>query len=219
MNNTNYGLVQKMVNVSKNSGTVSRTVFVITIVVLLVVCVVSGFVGYQLKPLAIDSQFDPNYQSLQSSYNQLQSCYQNLTSEYNQLNSQYQQLLLPGGSTTPTPTPGTQEEVAIQGVSFDSANKIVTIYAQSKGSLTPVVNSIIIKDAAGNTVTTVGIGTISPAVTGNALATGTLYTIPSTKLTITLAPGAYTATLVTYAGNSFISPTLEVSTGISSYLR
>jgi hypothetical protein len=208
-----------MVNVSKNSGTVSRTFFVITVVVLLVVCVVTGFVGYQLKPLAVDSAFDPNYQSLQSSYSQLQLCYENLTFEYNQLNSQYQQLLLSTDSTTPTPTPDAKEDVAIQGVGFDSANKIVTIYAQSKGNLTPVVNSIIIKDAAGNTVTTVGIGIISPAVSGNALAPGTLYTIPSAKLTITLASGAYTATLVTYAGNSFISPTLEVSTGISSYLR
>ena len=64
------------------------------------------------------------------------------------------------------------ENIVVQAMSFDSARKIVTMYTQSTGGLTPVVNSIIIKDASGSTIATVGIGTISPTATGNALTTG-----------------------------------------------
>ena len=115
---------------------------------------------------------------------------------------------LPHSTPTAIPTaiPTAKEIIMVQSMSFDSTRKIVTMYAQSTGLLTPVVNSIIIKDASGSTIATVGIASISPTTTGNALATGTLYTITSTILTNALGSGTYTATLTTVAGGSFISP-------------
>ncbi len=104
-----------------------------------------------------------------------------------------------------------QEKITVQASSYSGATtKIVTIYAQTTGGPTPVVSSIIIKDSTGNTVATVGIGTISPAVTGNALAKGTLYTIPGVALATARTSGTYTATLVTNAGGSFVSPSFTV---------
>jgi hypothetical protein len=105
LKNVNYDLVYKMGNVSKGSCAVSRSVFVGSVVVLLVVCITVGFVGYyRVNALqASNDQLQTNYDNLQSSYSQLQSSstynqnlqnqYNQLQSSYNQLNSQYQQLL------------------------------------------------------------------------------------------------------------------------------
>ena len=70
--------------------------------------------------------------------------------------------------------------------------------------------SLIIKNSAGNPVTTASLGTISPALTNGAMVQGTLYTIPSGTITA-LTAGTYTATLVTNAGGSFVSPSFTVS--------
>ena len=113
---------------------------------------------------------------------------------------------LPYPTLTASPTPTAKENIIMQGISIDSTHKILTMYAQSTGVPIPVVNNIIIKDASGSTIATVGIASISPTAPGNALATGTLYTITSAVLTNALGSGTYTATLTTVAGGSFISP-------------
>ena len=114
---------------------------------------------------------------------------------------------------TPTlsPTTITQENIIVQAASFDSTHKTVTMYVQSTGGLTPVVNSIIIKDASGSTIATVGIASISPTATGNALAKDKLYSIQGVAFTNVLGSGTYTATITTAAGGSYISPTSTIS--------
>ena len=118
---------------------------------------------------------------------------------------------LPYPTLTASPTPTAKENIIMQGISIDSTHKILTMYAQSTGGLTPVVNNIIIKDASGSTIAIVSIASISPTAPGNALATGTLYTITSAVLTNALGSGTYTATLTTVAGGSFISPAYLLS--------
>ena len=103
------------------------------------------------------------------------------------------------------------ENIIVQAMSFDSTRKIVTMYVQSTGGLTPVVNSIIIKDASGSTIATVGIASISPIATGNALAKDNLYSIQGVALTNVLGSGTFTATLTTAADGSYISPTSTIS--------
>ena len=98
-----------------------------------------------------------------------------------------------------------QEKISVQASSYDSTGKIVTLYAQSTGGPLPPTTglNIIIKDVSGNTVTS--ISATSAAWTGGALAK-----VTSTALTTGLTTGAYTATLVTPAGGSFVSPSFNV---------
>lgn len=175
----------------KNSRAVSKAVLVTIIVIVLAVCVTAGFAVYQLRP-ANNPSPTPTPTIAPT----------------------------PTPTATPTPQPtndqgGTaaQEKISIQGVSYDAGSKVLTIYAQSTtiSDVTPVANGIIIKDTSGNTVVTLGIGTISPTATGNALAAGTLYDIQSTVYSTGLNAGTYTATLTTSAGGSFVSPSFVVS--------
>jgi uncharacterized phage infection (PIP) family protein YhgE len=71
---------QKMDNFLTNSKAVSRTIFVSSVVALLVVCVSVGFLGYNTT------------NNLQTSYNILQTDYQNLNATYTQLQITYNQL-------------------------------------------------------------------------------------------------------------------------------
>ena len=121
-----------------------------------------------------------------------------------------------GGSLSLTLTLS-NEKITIQAVSYDSANRVLTIYAQSQSSVSPVLNSIIVKDASGNTVATLGIGTITPNTTGNALSKGILYTIQANVNPNGLSTGTFTATLTTIAGSSFVSPTFAVSSQMPYY--
>lgn len=160
LNLKNKQLCMKMANMLKNSHAVSKAVLVSIIVIVLAICVTTGFVAYQLKPTAT-----PTATPTAS----------------------------PTSTPTPTPQPtddqsGTaaQEKISIQAVSYDTGSKVLTIYVQSitSGDVTPIANGIIIKDTSGNTVTTLGIGTISPTAIGNALAAGRYmtYNQPSIQL-------------------------------------
>ena len=80
-----------------NKKAISNTVFIGSVVVLAVVCVTIGFVGYyKINDLQSSyNQLHIDYQNLLTSYNQLQSSssnYQNLQTQYNQLQSSYNQL-------------------------------------------------------------------------------------------------------------------------------
>jgi flagellin-like protein len=95
-----------------------------------------------------------------------------------------------------------QEKVSVQAASGTTGG--VTLYAQSTGGPTPPTTglSIILKDGSGNVVGT-PLAATSTAWTGGALAT--------VSYTGTIAKGTYTATLVTPAGGSFVSPSFIVS--------
>jgi O-antigen/teichoic acid export membrane protein len=183
-----------MTNISKNSFAVSKTVFVSIIVVIFVVCIAAGMVAYQLKPTATPTPTPSPTPSIMPS---------------------------PTPSPTPIPTYDPHvapiERIVLQAVSYDNLNNVLTVYAQSQGDVSPVIKSIIVKDQFENTVAPLSIGVISPATTGNALAKGTLYTIPSTVYSTGLATGTYTATLVTNAGGSFVSPSFTVTNNPQSY--
>ena len=106
-----------------------------------------------------------------------------------------------------------QEKISVQASSYDATSKVITIYAQTTGGPTPVINSLIIKNSQGNTVETVAASIIGPSPVpspAGSMAQGTLYTIKGTALTTALTTGTYTATLVTSAGGSFISPSFTV---------
>jgi len=104
-----------------------------------------------------------------------------------------------------------QEKITIQSAQYkvvDSNPDTVTLLVQCTSGPQPVPQSIIIKDAMGNTVTT---GTISynpatPAPTANAWANGAIVSVVGTLATDIPVDGSYTATLVTAAGGSFVSP-------------
>lgn len=105
-----------------------------------------------------------------------------------------------------------QEKIAVQ--SANGAATSVTLIVQQTGGPNAIPTNMIIKDTGGNTVATCPIGTPTPALTNGAMVSGTLYTIPSGTITFTngatALSGTYTATLVTKAGGSFVSPTFTV---------
>ena len=105
-----------------------------------------------------------------------------------------------------------QEKISIQAASYDTNSMKVTIYAQCTGGPTPVVNSVIVKNAQGNVVATVTAAISSPSATpAGAMTQGTLYTIVTAATgTSALPTGTYTATLVTNAGGNFVSPSFTV---------
>ena len=106
-----------------------------------------------------------------------------------------------------------QEKISIQASSYTASTTTVAIYAQCTGGPTPVINSMIIKNAQGNTVATVTAAiaapTPTPSPTGS-MVQGTLYTIQGVPLSTALTTGTYTVTLVTSAGGNFVSPSFTV---------
>jgi hypothetical protein len=124
-------------------------------------------------------------------------------------------------SPTPTvsPTPIVSDQYAYgytppaQALTIQAANynsSVVTLYVQQTSGFPANPTTIIIKDTSGNTVETVGVASISPALTSDAMATGTLYKITSSTITTTLTSGSYKATLITQTLNSFASPIFVV---------
>jgi flagellin-like protein len=102
------------------------------------------------------------------------------------------------------------EKISIQSASGTTSS--VTLLAQQTSGPAAVPQDIIIRDAAGNAVATCSVGTVTPTLaTGNTMAAGTLYTIPSGALSASLTSGSqYSATLITKAGGSFVSPSFNV---------
>jgi flagellin-like protein len=95
-----------------------------------------------------------------------------------------------------------QEKVAVQGFAIDS-DGAYSVYAQTTNGQPVTVNSIIIKDSAGNTVgvsTDMQIGTNDPILAAD----GSLATLTGTSTALTLG-NSYTATLTTAKGGSFVS--------------
>jgi flagellin-like protein len=99
-----------------------------------------------------------------------------------------------------------QEKIAVQSVSADATGSITVLLQSTSGS--PVVQNFIVKDSSGNQFAVVNAGTTTPTPDpGPGLSTGTLYSITGAT-TVTLTSGnSYTVTVVTRAGNNFVSPT------------
>ncbi len=89
----------------------------------------------------------------------------------------------------------------------------VSVYVQQTSGPAATVNGLIIKDSSGNIIASAtGILMTAPIPTPSpnpsTLSTGTLTTITGTVGI--LAPGAYTVTVTTAAGGSFVSPSFTV---------
>ena len=97
-----------------------------------------------------------------------------------------------------------QEKVTVQAVSYSGTT--LTVYVQQTGGPAATINGLIVKDSSGNTVasaTNIGVAP-SPSPTTVTLTSGTLTTITASATIST--PGAYTVTVTTAAGGSFVSP-------------
>jgi len=98
-----------------------------------------------------------------------------------------------------------QEKVAIQAVS--GTGTTITAYAQSISGGSVVLDSAIVKNAAGATI---GTGTI--AYGGGATGVTSALTTVTVTSTATLTAGtSYTVTLVSEAGGSFVSPSFQAT--------
>jgi flagellin-like protein len=99
------------------------------------------------------------------------------------------------------------EKVTVQGASISVASG-VTVYAQSTNSLNVTVTSLIIKNTNGDVVSNLAL------TTGNLLTNnGALVTIgPITGATNIVAGTAYSITLTTARGGSFVSPQVVAGT-------
>ncbi len=182
-----------MGNLQKNKKAVSNALFVGAIVVLLIVCGVIGLTAVNLQN-RVDT-LQTNYIQLSNDYNNLQQQIRNLQTSVNELNQQI--------AGTPTPIPVSQtEKVAIQAVSINSS-KIATVYTQSLSGRTITIVQGILKDSSGNTVfdthNEIGASTLAEG--------GMLREIYLDFSSVTMYSGrAYTVTLVSAEGNSFVSP-------------
>jgi archaeal type IV pilus assembly protein PilA len=97
-------------------------------------------------------------------------------------------------------TAGT-EKVAVQGVTLSVANGL-TIYAQSTNNVNVTINSAVIKNPNGDIVW----ATPSTWAGATLLSTGALTTMgPITGLTGVSAGNAYTVTIVSSKGGSFVA--------------
>ena len=94
-----------------------------------------------------------------------------------------------------------QEKVAIEAVQCSALNS-VTVWAKSTGGGPVLIKEAILKDAAGNVIS------LDTAVALSLLADGTLNTEALT-FTNMVTGYTYTVTLVSQAGNQFVSPTFK----------
>ena len=109
-----------------------------------------------------------------------------------------------------------QEKVTVQGASISKGGNTI-IYLEQTGGPAASLNSIIFKDASGNTLGDVAAvnANIAPAVTGTTLASGTMYTITVSTTTVASSitvGSSYTLTVTTAAGGSFVSPSVVATT-------
>jgi archaeal type IV pilus assembly protein PilA len=96
-----------------------------------------------------------------------------------------------------------QEKVAVQSASVATGDTAITVYYQSTSGPLPTITGLVVKNSSGNSIAT--ITTIAGGATPTA--TGVLTQLTATAPASTLTSGsAYTLTLVTKAGGSFVSP-------------
>jgi hypothetical protein len=101
-----------------------------------------------------------------------------------------------------------QEKVAVQGASIKVGGIVtgqVSVYAQSTNTQAVTIDSMIVKDSAGNTVTV-----LTPLTSATLSGDGSLVTVsyiksPGGALTGITVGQPYTVTLVSTKGGSFVS--------------
>ncbi len=108
-----------------------------------------------------------------------------------------------------------QEKITVQGASIASATQKVTVYVEQTSGPAATVNSLIIKNADGATVSVVsGTGSLSnnggAGAASIALTSGTLYTISGIASGLTSGT-SYSITVTTAAGGSFVSSQVVAS--------
>src|SRR5512137_1379158 len=98
-------------------------------------------------------------------------------------------------------TNAAQEKVTVQGFAIKTTGAF-TVYAQSTNQIDVTVNSVIIKDGSGTTIGIVSTLTGTPKLDKS----GSISTLGGSILPVPSLSGAYTATLTTSSGGSFVSP-------------
>jgi len=106
-----------------------------------------------------------------------------------------------------------QEKITIQSAQYKvvgtttGTDDTITLLVQCTSGPQPNPQSIIIKDSMGNTAgTATAVITPTPSAGANPFASGALVTIVGTMTADLTVDGSYTATFVTAAGGSFVSP-------------
>jgi flagellin-like protein len=99
-----------------------------------------------------------------------------------------------------------QEKIAIETVIVDATNDKVTAYAKSTGGGDIVITDAILKDASGNTVEVKQLGAANVTLPAD----GTLKAVVCQFTGGSVDAGyTYTVTLVSQAGNQFVSPSFK----------
>lgn len=98
-----------------------------------------------------------------------------------------------------------QEKVAIQAV--EGTGLAVTIYAQSTGGGSVTIDSIIVKEADGTVFDMTSAFSTDATVTTDI--EDTLTTVSATIVTALVVGDSYTVTIVSTAGNQFVSPSFR----------
>jgi flagellin-like protein len=95
-----------------------------------------------------------------------------------------------------------QEKVSVQAVQVGSPTGKISIYAQSTGGSSVLVDAVIFKDASGNVV-----GYYAAAAISGSPITSALTPLVVTNTTALVPIGSsFTATIVSTKGGSFVSP-------------
>lgn len=102
-----------------------------------------------------------------------------------------------------------QEKVAIEAVQADAATGVVTVYVKSTGGGDAIVQDGILKDAAGQVIEVVTLGTEVTLPADGTLTTVDFTGLDDFALTSMDVGYTYTVTLVTQAGNQFVSPSFK----------
>ncbi|MGA2683382.1 MAG: hypothetical protein ABSF44_16480 [Candidatus Bathyarchaeia archaeon] len=94
-----------------------------------------------------------------------------------------------------------QEKVAVQSAAAPT-DATLSVYYQSTGGPIPTVTGLVVKDSSGNSLETITAITTGATPSG----TGALTQLTATANPALTSGTAYTVTLVTKAGGSFVSP-------------
>ena len=97
-----------------------------------------------------------------------------------------------------------QEKVAIESVQGSEAGSSVSAWCKSTGGGSVVITDVILRDAAGNQIG-------DPVTLGTEVTLPAIGTLTEVSATFTVTEGeTYTVTLVSKAGNQFVSPSFKV---------
>jgi len=190
----------------KSSRAVSKSVLITVIVVVLVICVIAaGFMAFQYKPMALVSNPTPS-PALAPMITPSPTPAPTISSASTPTSSS-------APSTAPSPST-IPEEITIQAVMI-SVSTNTEIYLEQTGGPLATINGLIIKNDAGTVIGTVALvnGDISRPPSSGTLGTTlqalfTVYIVSHASPAGLSAGTYYTVTVVTAAGENFVSPSV-----------